>query len=214
MTKEVITFTPTRQVITFDNYEAATQALLPKYHDRIIKSWEDLYHRYDLQSMRWMITLSMGLKSQGYGSSCPVDQLLKITNRQELSTKLWPMLVTHGRRTKHVALNKKVANPGGEQGVSYSSNYEPGVDEVRDLLYIRRPPQARVVIDMITEKVVPAGDLGVPEYKFYKWMYELREEGKLITKQDPWYIFTFYKKVLETDGFIVVSRNQKRKVIK
>lgn len=210
--QEVITFTPTRQVITFNTYEDATKSLLPKFHDQIIKSADELAKKYDMQSLHWMITLSMGLKKAG--ADCPVDNLLNIKDRFKLAQRIWPMLIVHGKKVKNTALNKKVANPMGIQKTAYWTDYVPGEDEVRDLLYIQLRPQVRQLVDIIIDVVLPAGELGVPEYRLYKALFEGRDTGKLLTRQDPWLIWKYYENLLKAQHFINIDKTREERKIK
>lgn len=199
-TDEVITIANNGQVFTFRDYQHARVTLLKNYWPLIITDAMVLASRYDVSGLRRLITRTLGLDK----NEKSVETVYKIKDRKILAQKLWPMLVTHGRRTIDMAFGKASPDPSRPGFITYRSNFVPGEDDVRDISYLSLPPQARVIVDMIVNKILPMGDGGVPEHVFIKCLNECEEDLK--TRQRPWAIFNYYRKTLVTRGFIIIDK--------
>jgi hypothetical protein len=204
MTPEVISFTPAWQVITFKDYQEARTILLQKYHGSIIVNTQELCKRYTLADLKHMVlrTLQLDLSAQH------VRDMLDMTNREKLSQILWPMLIVTGRQVKNTAYNKNIRSATLPTHVNYYCEFEPGKDPVLDVNYVKLTPQARVLVDMFVEKIVPNNNTGTPHFTFIKYVNQLKEEGLLITKQAAEHIWAYYRQTLIAKGFIEIVKSK------
>ena len=206
MTDEVITITPAWQVITFRDTQHARVTLLKEYHPRIVDCPRSLANHYTLNDLQHMVTASLKLERHSFITR----QMQLIKDKEELAKLLWPMLITEGRKTTMMAYKKRKTEPSELSHVCYVCDYDPGIDQVRDLAYIKFAAQARVLIDFFVEKIAPMGKGGVPHYKFFTWVNELEE---LKTKQKKWDIWLYYKPMLKAKGMIYIYDPAKKENI-
>jgi hypothetical protein len=198
MTEEVISFTPSRQVLTFDNYKQAKRILLEKYHSSIIQDAEELAKKFSANDLYYISKITLGLKEP------PTER-----DRFKLAQLMWPMLIVAGRRTRDASFSRNVRTATLPTHVTYFCDYAPGEDSVRDLSYYKLPPQAKVLVDMFVDKLTSVGDMGVPEFLFIKYINELKETGRLVTRQGAMQIWSFYKNILTSKGFIQILHPNK-----
>lgn len=206
MTDEVISFTPAGQVLTFRDYANAKMILLEKYHHHIIKDAHELAARKTLEDLRYIITRTLLLDLH----AGPVRRLLEYTDKDRLAQELWPMLVATGRKSTNVVFDRKRRDAMLPTHITYYCDYVPGEDQALDLSYIKLPPQARILVDMLVDKLQPLGSAGAPEFQMIKWVNDLHASGELVTKQAPWHIFTYYQRQLEAKGFLDVKKPGRR----
>lgn len=197
-TDEVITIAPSWQVITFENLRKAKLILLEKYHSRIIISPQELAKRYTLEDLKNMYIKTLGMIKEG----SPWHNFNAMTSKEKVSEYLWPKLISYGRLTTKLAFHKNTVNPNLPTHTTYFSNFVLGKDPIRDTHYYKLPLQAKKIVDMIQIKVTPAGTNGIPEFMFMKLIGEI----DLKTVQGNRAIWTYYKSLLQAEGFIEIYK--------
>lgn len=196
--EEVITIAASGQVATFKDYAYAKMILLKQYHGRIYQDAKDLATKHSIEQLRHIATATLKLDLHNFNTR----MMLEIKDKFSLAQAIWPMLLTLGRVNKNKALNKHSRNPHLPTHVTYFCDYTPNEDPVLDLNYIKLPPQARVLVDMLVDRVRPTGNSGLPEFLLIKYLNELQEQDILKTKQSPLSIWKYYFNVLVAKGFV------------
>jgi len=205
MSTEVVSFTPAWQVITFRDYSHAKNMLLEKYHSRIVSDAEDLAKRYTAEQLHYIITKTIGLQTHDKQTMA----LLAVKDRFKLAQEIWPMLIIVGHRTVQTAFSTNVREAVLPTHITYYCDYIPGEDRLRDLTYLKLAPQARVLVDMLVEKIAPMNEIGTPEFIFLQHLRELKNSGTLVTKQDIKFIWYYYKATLLAAGFVAIKKPKK-----
>jgi hypothetical protein len=205
MTDEVIIIASNGQVLTFKDYTYAKVTLMSKFWPHIIKDAEQLCATRNLVELKQLMPRTLGMTREDETT----QRFLAMSNKVQLAQELWPMLVSHGRRTINMAFNRNVPDATRSNTITYFCDYSPGEDEVLDLSYLKLTPQARVLVDMFVEKIKPFGKAGVPEHVFIKCLNEI--EDKLRTRQRPWIIFNYYRRQLIVRGFLDIIKPRGRK---
>jgi len=203
--EEVLSFSAAGHVVTLKNYQYARAILLKEYHSTIIQDARDLSIKKTLDELRHMVTKILKLSLHEH----PTRSLLEIKDKRELADKLWPMLLVVGRATNNKVLNRTNRNAKLPTHTTYFCDYIPGEDPMLDLNYIKLPPQARVLVDMLVDKVQPTGNSGIPEFLLRKYLAELYADGILKTKQPLWDIWSYYVNILTAKGFVDVKKPSK-----
>jgi hypothetical protein len=199
---EVISFSAAGHVVTLKNYQYARAILLKEYHNTIIQDARDLATKKSLDELRHMVTKILKLDLH----AMPTRTLLEIKDKMELAEKLWPMLIMTGRATNNKVLSRTNRNAKLPTHVTYFCDYVPGEDHILDLNYIKLPPQARVLVDMLVDNVQSTGNSGVPEFLLRKYLNDLHADGILKTKQPVWSIWSYYVNILTAKGFVDVKK--------
>jgi hypothetical protein len=202
---EVISFSAAGHVVTFKSYSYARMILLKEYHKTIFQDARDLANRKSLEDLYHIVTKVLKLDLH----AGPTRLLLEIKDKNELAEKLWTMLIMTGRATNNRVLGKLNRNPKLPTHTTYFCDYVPGEDNMLDLNYIKLPPQARVLVDMLVDHVQPTGNVGVPEYILIKHIHELHNAGILKTKQPVMSIWKYYFNIFVAKGFVDVKKPTK-----
>ena len=196
-TNEVITIAPNGRVITFKDYLTAKVTLNKEHHGEIVKDVQDLCARYSMGELKRMLRHTLDIES----SIKEMRRVEDLTNKVEVAETLWPMLVAQGYHTIREAFGLNPVHKLATH-VIYYSEWVPGTNQLRDLSYIKLANQARVLADMIAEHITPRKE-GVPYYKVVRLLNEWHQTGKLVTKQDPLFIWSYYKSLLSARGFLI-----------
>lgn len=199
--EEVFSVTPNGQIITFESLAKAKMILLNKYHPYIVEGFDDFIRKYSLEQMKDLMLNQLKLNKHAE----PTITYLTYTDKVVLGKIMWPMLIAHGRRTRDALFNPKVAKAMSTHTMYYS-DYVPGKDPARDLNYVNMALQAQVLVNIITDTVVPTGKEGMPEYVLRKVIEKAAADGVLVTRQDPWHIFWYYKPQLVSRGFLTIVK--------
>lgn len=199
--EEVIVFTAAGQVVTFNSLLRAKATLFREHHDKIIIDKYDLAKRYSLNQIKQMLGTTIKINPKDFRVQC----MRKSLNKAEIVDFIWPMLVEHGKSTVNKAFGI-TPKPKYRTHTYYYSDYAPGIDPQRDRNYSELALQAKVLVDLIVEHITPRGKEGLPWYTLIKLIKQWHDDGKLVTKQDPLFIFTYYKKQLLMRRFIEESQ--------
>lgn len=192
--REAISITPGNQVLTFSSMEKAKVILMSKYHKYIADSPAMLARIYEIED------LILVVRANG-GDYNLLRKMQRHSSKEELCEKLWPELVLIGRRTSTTVFGKgrpRLAKSLDEQYVFCS--YEPFNDRESDLVYIKMPPQCKILVDLLVEHV---GREGIRLSYWYDIL--IRHKEMLATRQDPLKVFTFYKPRLLKQGFLNIK---------
>lgn len=178
--QEVISITPNGQILTFSSLAKARGILLEKYYNYIVIDPQHLMEKYSMQQLQTIM--------RKYG----MDPVRFPKTHRELCVELWPQFIMCGRKNTAVIFGSK------QDAVTvYYCLFTKGKSIAMDQTYLMLPPQAKVLVDLVAANIPSSG---WPEHKLYKLFQDNKEVIK--TRQDPWGIWTYYRKRLEHLGFV------------
>lgn len=179
--------------LRFDTKHLALQVVPPEDHHRIYSTPDEL--AFKLGAKRMMeLGRAFGCKStpelwaklqlQAYDPLVKYDELIALERE--------------GRRVRGPRPKRY------KKKITYRFNFDPG-NEAHMRIYMRLPPQACAVIDLLEELKGlpdrPTDRANIFTEEELQGFFALRQDA-LHTKQDPWRIFQYYRAKLITSGFL------------
>lgn len=189
-TRDVLAQLPNGEWVRLDTLLEAKTLLLPQYHDRIFRSFEDFDKR-----------LAAGARSELIGRF-ETQSIRAIWDKLQ-STCRNPYRKNQAlleENTLYKQLGRRVRRP---RILKYRFNLDAKNQKNVDAYYAL-PPQAQSLVDLIEEYVHPMTEPTVLETELRD--YIIKHAEKLQTKQDPWRIFQYYRGRLIANGFLRFAR--------